>query len=249
MNKLNNYIMAEIYIKEEDINKDIRIINSFEQYKRESKRGNSVDDYIYENEQQIKENCEIKINNKNLPFSYFYKFKNKGKYIIQYSFTNLLTKADYLFHGCKSLVNIDLSNFNTQNVINIACMFNKCKSLININLSNFNTQNVKNIGGMFSKCESLINIDLSNFNTQNVTNMSGLFCGCKSLINIDLSNFNTQNVTNMSLMFEGCESLKNLNLSNFNIQNVKNLINIFYRCNSLKRNNIITKEKKLLEKL
>ena len=46
MNKLDNYIIAEIYIKEEDINKDIRIINSFEQYKRENNSKNSDSDYI-----------------------------------------------------------------------------------------------------------------------------------------------------------------------------------------------------------
>ena len=33
----NNYIIAEIEIKEEDINRDIRIINSYEQYNRENK--------------------------------------------------------------------------------------------------------------------------------------------------------------------------------------------------------------------
>jgi hypothetical protein len=32
-----SYINAEIYIKEEDINKDIRIINSFENLKKENK--------------------------------------------------------------------------------------------------------------------------------------------------------------------------------------------------------------------
>ena len=31
----NNYIYAEICIEEKDINKDTRIINSFEQYKKE----------------------------------------------------------------------------------------------------------------------------------------------------------------------------------------------------------------------
>ena len=248
INKCNNYIIAELYVKEEDINKDIRIINSFEQYKRETNRKNSNNDYIYENEKEIKENCKIKINDEIIPFSYFYKFKNKGKYIIQYSFINKLKKICHMFRGCESLSNINLSNFDTQNVINMACMFIDCKSLTNINLSNLNTQNVNNIGAMFSKCESLINIDLSNFNTQNVINMSGMFYGCKSLINIDLSNFNTQNVTNMSSMFGECESLKYLNLSNFDIHNVKNMVNIFFGCNSLQRNNIITKEYKILEK-
>ena len=55
-------------------------------------------------------------------------------------------------------------------------MFSGCHYLRNINLSNFNTQNVTS--SMFSGCESLTNINLSNFNTQNVTNMSSMFSGC-----------------------------------------------------------------------
>ena len=41
-----------------------------------------------------------------------------------------------MFSGCNSLTNIDLSNFNTQNVTNMSYMFYKCSSLTNINLSN-----------------------------------------------------------------------------------------------------------------
>jgi surface protein len=60
-------------------------------------------------------------------------------------------------------------------------MFYECSSLTNINLSNFNTQNVTNMSWMFGGCSSLTNINLSNFNTQNVTNMSLMFGGCSSL--------------------------------------------------------------------
>jgi surface protein len=60
-------------------------------------------------------------------------------------------------------------------------MFWYCESLTNIDLSNFNTQNVTNMMGMFYECKSLTNIDLSNFNTQNVTDMGRMFDGCKSL--------------------------------------------------------------------
>ena len=42
-------------------------------------------------------------------------------------------------------------------------MFFECKNLIDINLSNFNTQNVTNMYSMFYRCESLKNINLSNF--------------------------------------------------------------------------------------
>ena len=68
----------------------------------------------------------------------------------------------------------------------------------------------------------------------------------KGLTNLNLSNFNTQNVTNMSGMFECCTSLTNLNISNFNTQNVTDMRVMFSGCNSLNKNNLITKDKKVL---
>ena len=76
-NNGKNEIVAEININEYNINKEIRIINSFEQYKRENK---FVGD-VCKNENEIKK-CKIKINNKIIPFSYFYRFNKKGKYNI-----------------------------------------------------------------------------------------------------------------------------------------------------------------------
>jgi len=35
-------------------------------------------------------------------------------------------------------------------------IFNRCNSLINLNLSSFNTQNVTDMNGMFYECNSLI---------------------------------------------------------------------------------------------
>ena len=90
MNNMN-YIIAEIDINENNINKNIRIINSYEISKKQFDLNNGVDDSKYENEKEIKEKCKIKINNKIIEFSYFYKFNKEGKYIIKYSFTNNLT--------------------------------------------------------------------------------------------------------------------------------------------------------------
>ena len=223
-NKLN-YIIAEINLEEKDINKDIRIINSFEEdtrsrikekqelseewYKKYLPNGKFNESFI--NEEEVK-NCEIKINDELIPFNYFHKFDKKGKYQIKYSFNKPLSRTNDMFDRCEFITNIDLSNFNSKNVTNMDCMFGECCSLISINLSNFNTQNVTNMDCMFGYCKSLINIDLSNFNTKNVTNMQGMFAGCKSLKNLNLSNFNTQNVTDMNEMFDGCKSLKKNNI-------------------------------------
>ena len=222
----NNYIVAEIYVKDEDINNDIRILNSYEECVRSEGREIKED---YKNEEEIKR-CQIEINNELIKFNYFHKFKSKGKYIIKYTFNNVITKTCFMFYRCSSLTNIDLSNFNTNNVTDMGCMFYKCSSLTNINLSNFNTNNVTNMEYMFERCKSLTNINLSNFNTYNVTNMGGMFAECSSLTNINLSNFNTNNVTNMGFMFWGCSSLTNIDLSNFNTNNFTDMSWIFRSC-------------------
>ena len=227
-----NTIISKIYIKKEEVNKFIRIINSYEDYFAYNGFNNLKENLKNEeglkNEKEIKE-CEIRINNEIIKFNYFHAFKNEGNYTIRYTFKNLLTKGNHLFSECSSLISIDLSNFKTQNITNMDSMFYNCSSLENIDLSNFNTQNVTDMNFMFYGCSSLKNIDLSNFNTQNVTDMNSMFHNCSSLENIDLSNFNTQNVTNMGYMLFKCISLKKIGLSYYKTQNVTNFIFRKYR--------------------
>ena len=177
------------------------------------------EDKDFEDEKEIKENCEIKINDIIIPFSFFYKFNKAGINIIQYSFKQNLKKIDFLFYGCKSLINIDLSNFNSQNITNMASLFRDCNSLTHINLSNFNTNNATEMSCLFYGCSSLINIDLSSFDTRNALYLNSMFYGCGSLINMNISHFNIQNVMDMSLMFCDCNSIIDINLFNFNNQN------------------------------
>ena len=64
----NNYIISEIIIKEEDINKNIRIINSYEEYLR-TNPGEIKKNVKYNNEDEIKK-CQIIINDDLIPFNY-----------------------------------------------------------------------------------------------------------------------------------------------------------------------------------
>ena len=236
-NKKNkdNYIIAEFEIEEKDENEEIRIINSHESFYREDNKKIKEE---FKNEEEIKDICKIRINNTTIPFSYFYTFKKKGVYQIKYIFKENIKKIDFLFSGCECLKSIDLTNFNTQNIIYMNHMFSYCISLININLSNCNTKNVTDMSNMFNGCASLTSINLSNFNTQNVTDMSSMFDGCKALSNINLSNFNTENVTDMTAMFDRCESLTNIDLSNFITKKVINMSSMFWGCESLENINL-----------
>ena len=59
-----------------------------------------------------------------------------------------------------------------------APVLGEAKGLKELNLSNFNTNNVTDMKSMFSGCSSLKELNLNNFNTNNVTNMSDMFRGC-----------------------------------------------------------------------
>ena len=146
-------------------------------------------------------------------------FKNcknlKSLDLSKWIITSNVTTMNYMFYGCSSLANLDLSSFNTSKVTDMSSMFSECSSLTSLDLSNFNTSNVTAMYNMFSECSSLTSLDLSNFNTLNVTSMSYMFIRCSSLTNLDLSSFDTSNVTNMHNMFYGCSGLTSLNIKNF----------------------------------
>ena len=158
-----------------------------------------------------------------------------------------IANMEYMFYGCSSLKELNVSNFNINNETKMNGMFYGCSSLTNINLSNFNTSNVTDMNDMFFGCASLKELNLSNFNTNKVTDMSGMFIGCSSLKELDLSNFNTNNVNNMYCMFFGCSSLIELNLSNFNTDNVTNISGMFTGCSDQLQKKIRTQYKNIKE--
>jgi surface protein len=78
-------------------------------------------------------------------------------------------------------------------------MFEGCSSLKNVNLSEFKTENTINMNNMFSRCSSLKELNLSDFNTKNVTDMVFMFSGCSNDLKIFL-NFNKINLKFFSVL-------------------------------------------------
>ena len=112
-------------------------------------------------------------------------------------------------------------------------MFYDCCTLIQLDLSNFDTSKVINMRGMFYHCKVLIQLDLSHFDTSKVTTMYCMFCRCEALTQLDISSFNTSQVTNMCYMFSYCSNLASLDLSSFNISKVNDIEEMFYDCKKL----------------
>ena len=142
---------------------------------------------------------------------------------------------NFMFDGCISLENLDLSNWNTSKVTKMAWMFNICSGLKSIDVSKFDTSNVTDMTRMFHGCTSLENLDLSNWNTLNVTNMEAIFRSCFKLASIgDIGNWDMSNVTNMLTMLYDCNSLTNIgDLSSFDTSNVTDMEYMFAYCYDL----------------
>ena len=93
-------------------------------------------------------------------------------------------------------------------------MFQRCTSLTTLDLSSFNSKEILNTSFMFTGCFALKTIDLSSFDTSKTTDMTFMFGGCSALETIYASSaFTTDNVKNDSYMFSNCTKLKNYTMS------------------------------------
>ena len=144
--------------------------------------------------------------------------------------TNLFAGTSSYVSGMERIQSLDLSNFNTSNIVFMKQMFAHCYALTSLTLSpSFDTSKVTDMNSMFFNCYALTSLDLSSFDTSNVTDMGFMFKQCNALTSLTFSsNFDTSKVTNMTQMFVNCYVLTSLDLSSFSFrgQNL-NYTNIF----------------------
>ena len=213
---IKNSIIGVYDITEEDINKNIQILNCNEY-----------------NKDEIRKICNIVLDNKKIDFTFEYVFNKAGKYTFKFEFQNLLKNACKLFNGCKSLISLNFGKFKSNYLINMNNMFEGCCKLKALDLSNFKTSDVIYMSGTFKGCTCLKKLDLSSFDTKNVINMDEMFCECESLEVLKLSNFRTNKVTSMKKIFYKCKCLKTVNASSFESDNIKNISEMFSECSSI----------------
>ena len=149
-----------------------------------------------------------------------------------------IKKTRYMFYRCSDITKIDLSKFDSSEVVDISSMFYCCSSLTSLDLSNFDTLRVSEMDQVFRGCSSLTSLNLSSFKTSNVIDMNYLFYNCTLLISLDLSNFDTSKVHQFYGMFYNCISLSSLNLSNFKCTQMWGMGYMFEDCVNLEYINL-----------
>lgn len=122
---------------------------------------------------------------------------------------------------------LNLSNFNTANVVNMKGMFKDSSKFTDINMSSFNTSKVTDMSEMFYGATGLTTVNLSSFDFQNVTDMNSMFFQLPNLQTVIASRFNTGKVTNFKNMFWRA-SITSLNTAGFETQSAVNMSGMFY---------------------
>ena len=63
------------------------------------------------------------------------------------------TRTDSMFSNCENLTGFEnIENFHTENVTSMSSMFYLCQNLINIDVSNWDTSNVIYMNSLFDRC-------------------------------------------------------------------------------------------------
>ena len=152
----------------------------------------------------------------------------------QFVNSDYIENIDGMFNGASNITNIyGLNGFNIVNLTSLNDVFSGCNSLVEVDISNWDTSNIKTMRGTFYECKALPIIDVSNWNTSNVTDMFCTFYGCYSVESLDVSKWNTSNVTNMQAMFSMCKKIKTLDLHNFNTSKVTDIAAMFHDTKNL----------------
>ena len=105
---------------------------------------------------------------------------------IRYLKTDSVTDMSYMFFEC-GLSDLEMNNylsyFNTAKVKRMEWMFHSCKALTTLDLTNFNTANVTDMSYMFDGCNDLTTIYVGDgWSNESVTNSEKMFMYCLSLV-------------------------------------------------------------------
>ncbi|UQS83154.1 BspA family leucine-rich repeat surface protein [Bombilactobacillus thymidiniphilus] len=117
---------------------------------------------------------------------------------------------EYLFGSLSDLDSIiNLERLDTSGATSLQAMFTNDRMLSSLDVSNFHTEDVINMSMIFAfvgldydyPSESPTTLSLSSWDTSKVTDMSGLFMGCDEYLD-GYEDFDTSNVQNMRSIFE-----------------------------------------------
>lgn len=164
----------------------------------------------------------------------------KRIYGIENFYTNNCTQLTNVFSNCRSLQQLDLSNWNTNKVTTFVNLFYDCFRISDLSfVKNWRTPVLTNLSNTFANCYLIEELDLHEWDVSHVTNVYYLFGGCRALKKLNITGWVINSTTSLAYTFLNCHSLEYIDISNWHITNTcTSIYQAFYSCFSLKELNI-----------
>ncbi len=138
--------------------------------------------------------------------------------------TGAVRTMQRFFEGCSALKDLDLSLFDTKNVLDFGGFLRYCKAITTKDAEHaaacIDTSKARDIGGFFTDCTGITGaLDLSAMSCAKTETMASFLSGCTNITSVDLTGFTkAPSIYNASNMFSTCKSLKTIYTSgNFNL--------------------------------
>ena len=166
---------------------------------------------------------KIKVESKDQLKSIIQERYNKNKLFIDLTDLNISELDDLSDIFYQFLVEVvDISGWDTSNVITMEDMFCCCKKLKKIiGIENLDVSKLEYTNHMFYECKNLVELDLTNWNPISLQNTYDMFYDCSNLKIIkNIENWQLPNIKDVSYMFYKCTKL-DVDLSNWDLTNIK----------------------------
>ena len=166
---------------------------------------------------------KIKVESKDQLQSIIQERYNKNKLFIDLTDLDISELDDLSDIFYQFLVEVvDISGWDTSNVITMEDMFCCCKKLKKIiGIENLDVSKLEYTNHMFYECKNLVELDLTNWNPISLQNTYDMFYDCSNLKIIkNIENWQLPNIKDIRYMFGGCTKL-DVDLSNWDLTNIK----------------------------
>ena len=182
---------------------------------------------------------KIKVESRDHLFSIIMERHNNNKSFLDLTDLDIseLDNLSYIFYGSNMEV-VDISGWDTSNVITMENMFSFCDKLKNIiGIENLDVSKLENANNMFFCCKKLVELDLTKWNPVSLQYTRQMFYECSNLKIIkNIENWQLPNIKDVSYMFCDCAKL-DVDLSNWDLTHIKD----FFKYQGLAANSSITK--------
>ena len=158
------------------------------------------------------------------------KFINKIKVESNYQLQSIIEER---YHNNNSF--IDLTDIDISELKNLSRIFGRLNNLEVVDISSWNTSNVIYMNDMFLECENIKKIiGIENLDVSKLQSANAMFYGCQNLVELDLTNWNPMSLQRAPYMFYNCSNLKIIkNIENWQLPNIKSVRQMFYKCAKL----------------